>query len=209
MATPIDIANLALSKLGAHLITSFNDNTTEAILANLHYPIVRDSVLEARDWSFCIAEVQLIPAVPPDPFPPEYGQAYALPDDCLLVRYCFVPSPVALGSGSLLNQEITSEQAVTRPSWNKFGKFAFSSTTSLWARYIRRIEDSTQFTPTFVQALATRLAYELAMPVTNKVELVAQLMREYEIKMQEASGRDGSVGTPQVIQTSKLTRARY
>jgi hypothetical protein len=209
MATPIDICNLALTKLGAHIITSFTDQITEAILCNIHYPIIRDAVLEDRDWSFAIAEVQLVPATPTDPFPPEYGQAYALPSDCLLVRYCFIPNPVALSSGSLLNQEITSEQAVTRPSWNKFGNLAFSSTSSLWARYIRRIEDTTQYTSQFIQALACRLASELAMPVTNRVELQAQLYKEYEMKLMAASGRDGSVGTPQVIQVSQLTRARY
>jgi hypothetical protein len=209
MATPIDIANLALTKLGAHTITSFNDNTVEAVTTSLHYPIVRDSVLEDRDWSFAIAEVQLVQTVPLTPFPPEYGQAYALPADCLLIRYCFIPNPVALTSGSLLDQEITSEQAVTRPSWNRFGDIAFSSTSQLWARYIRRVEDTTKYTSQFVQALACRLASELAMPITNRVELQSQLYKEYEMKLMAASGRDGSQGTPQVIQTSQLTRARY
>lgn len=209
MATPIDISNLALTKLGAHLITSFTDSTTEAIIANLQYPICRDAVLEDRDWTFATAEVQLTPTVPTDPFPPEYGQAYALPGDCLLIRYCFIPNPVAIGGGSLLEQTITSEQAVTRPTWNRFGNLAFSNTTTLWARYVRRIEDTTQYTSQFVQALATRLAYEMAMPITNKVELAAQLSKEYDMKMVAASGRDGSQGTPQVIQTSTLTRARY
>ena len=47
------------------------------------------------------------------------------------------------------------------------------------------------------------------MPLTNKVELQAELLKETELKMREASGRDGSQGTPQVIQVSQLTRARY
>jgi hypothetical protein len=210
MASEIDICNLALGQLGSHSIVSFADGTVEADACTLNYRLARDAVLESRDWSFAIYEVPLVKISSPSPaLPPEYGQAYAFPDQCLLLRYCFIPSPTSYPGGQLLYMDATSEQLVTRPSFNVMNGYIMCSTDTLYARYIKRIEDPSKFTTNFIQALATRLAFELAMPLTNKVELQAQKWKEYEAKITEASGRDGSVGTPQKIQVSTLTRTRY
>lgn len=209
MASEINICNLALGKLGAHSITSFADGVVESEQCKLQYPLIRDAVLEARDWTFATFEVPLTQVSSPADLPPEYAFAFALPLDCLLIRYCFLPSNVAAPGGAVLYQDSTSEQRQRRPPWNRFGDVCVTNQSVLWARYIRRITDTTKFTSGFIQALASRLASELAMPLTNKVELQAELLKETELKMREASGRDGSQGTPQVIQVSQLTRARY
>jgi hypothetical protein len=207
MASEIDICNLALGQLGSHTITSFADGTTESSLCATNYPIVRDAVLEARDWTFCTFETQLIEVVSPPNPPPEFSHGYAMPTECLLIRYCFLP--VAIGQGEQQFSHATSEQRQQRPPWNRFGDLCWSSTSTLWARWLKRVTDTSQYTTNFIQTLATRLAFELAMPLTNKVEVQAQKAKEYEGKIKEASGRDGSQGTPQVIQTSYLTRFRY
>jgi hypothetical protein len=210
MPSQIDICNLALGQLGSHYITSLSDNTMESDTCRLNYDNALFAVLEDRDWSFTINEVQLVQiASPVPPLPPEYGQAYQFPDDCLLIKYCFLPPAQSLPGGSLLNQFATSEQMVTRPPWNVMNGYICSNTSTLWARYIKKQEDPSKFTAQFVQALATRLAFEMAMPLTNKVEVQAQKAKEYEAKLMAASGRDGTQGTPQRIQVSTLTRSRY
>ena len=210
MASQVDICNLALGQIGADFITSLTDPTLNANLCNINYPLARDAVLEDRDWTFATKEVQLV-AIDPTTvvMPPEFGRVYALPDNCLVLIYCFIPSATAFPDGALINIDPTSEQAVTRPSWNRFEDKIFSNTSTLYARYLKRIENPAEFTTQFIQCLATRLAFELAMPITNKVELQEQKWKEYQLKLTSASIRDGRQGTPQVLQASKLTQSRY
>ena len=174
MASEIDICNLALGQLGAHYITSFADGTTESVACATNYPMARDAVLESRDWTFAVVERQLTEiTVPSGEMPPEFSHAYQVPTDCLLIRYCFLPSTVSFPdgmSGALITAEPTSEQSVQRPTWNRFEDRCYCNESLLWARYIKQVTDTTKYTNNFLQALATRLAFELAMPLTSKIE---------------------------------------
>ena len=48
----VSICNQALSWLGQETITSLDDQATTAVWMNANYDLLRDSVMEARMWTF-------------------------------------------------------------------------------------------------------------------------------------------------------------
>ena len=76
----VDIANLALLKLGADSITSFSDANPRARAFQNGYAMLRDKLQRMR-WNFNRAYVQ-IPALADQP-PFEYAYIYPLPADYL------------------------------------------------------------------------------------------------------------------------------
>src|SRR3954447_16636716 len=52
--TPIGLCSRALIKIGAGSITSFNDGTAEAEVADALYSSTRDALLSANSWSFAL-----------------------------------------------------------------------------------------------------------------------------------------------------------
>ena len=82
MTSAIDICNIALGQLGADRITNFeNPQSKNEQLCKLYYPIVRDFMLEQRDWSFLMTRATLDT---PNLALPDWGfsQAHELPSDC-------------------------------------------------------------------------------------------------------------------------------
>jgi hypothetical protein len=61
MATPVQIANLALSWMGQRKINSLNDNQNEAIVMNANYELSRDKVLADAAWTFATERQVLSP----------------------------------------------------------------------------------------------------------------------------------------------------
>jgi len=86
--TSIDICARALILIGASPITSFNDGTTEAIVAdNLYSDTVKD-ILSRHRWRFSTGQSQLSRLV--DAPDAKWDAAYQLPADCLLVHGVYV-----------------------------------------------------------------------------------------------------------------------
>lgn len=53
-ASNVEIANSALSKLGAEQITSLSDNTRRAVAANLQFHKIRKNLLRSHPWNFAM-----------------------------------------------------------------------------------------------------------------------------------------------------------
>lgn len=82
--TSIDICARALVMIGAQPITSFEDGTTEAVVAgNLYEDTVRDLLSRYR-WRFSSGQAQL--ARRTDAPSAKYNAAYQLPTDLLIVH---------------------------------------------------------------------------------------------------------------------------
>lgn len=70
--SPAEISNAALIKIGANLITAFEDGTHEAKVARSLCPLVRDFVLTSHPSEFAVTRVGLGDGV---------GCIHLLPDD--------------------------------------------------------------------------------------------------------------------------------
>lgn len=176
--TITEIANLALSKLGpgGGYLTDFETDDSEAADALRRvYVAIRDEVLETHPWRFAQRRTNLAA----DPVAPDWGYAvqYALPEDCLRV--------LAIEPG-------------LQPFIVEGDRLLSDATAPLYIRYLAKITDTSKFSPTFVAALAARLADEICEVITKSTTRREKLQFEYVAKMRTARKIDnfGRAGTP-------------
>lgn len=187
MATQVGIANQALSLLGANLIISFDDGTTEANLVKANYDDVRDAVLEESNWSFAARWLDLPPLASPPPG--EYSSAFALPPD--VIRVIFV--------GEDFNHP---EQ------WQREGNNIRKDGDRCKCQVVWRETNPNAYSPMFNQALAARLAAEMSIALTNSDVLYQQYITIYEGKLDKAINNDSSQGRARKITSNWLQSGR-
>ena len=184
MASDVSICNTALSWIGGQLITSLDDESREAQLCKAVYEDVRDAVTAAHDWTFAIGRFDL----PKNAAAPVNGYAngFQLPSEVLRVM------DVNCGE-----------------DWRIEGQDIVTNEGSAKIRAVVRITDPTRFSALFVQALAARLAADLAIPLTQSKELQRQHYELYMTKLSEAVTNDGMQGKSRKITSSWLRSSRY
>lgn len=176
MASNVEIANRALTKIGANRIIALTDDNKEGREVNSMFSIVRDAELRAHSWRFSIKRAQLAALSTA----PEFGYAYQYrpPSDCLKILEVGDYYP-----GADLTDYVgtdTSEYAYEN------GVILTDYAAPLKLRYVARVEDPTLFDSLFVEALACRLAMELAEPITQSSTKRDLASREYQQAIKEA-----------------------
>lgn len=185
MASQVEIANRALTKLGAARIISFGDDNKQSRAISSMYDHVYQSELRQRVWSFSKKRASLAALSST----PEWGYKYEyqLPTDCL--RLLQVEE---LYSGVGLDDYVNTDTA-------EFSIEGRKILTDLGAPlkilYCANIEDTTQWDATFVEAIASRLAYELAEDLTQSNQKKADAMTDYQRAM-SAAIRSNAVELP-------------
>lgn len=151
----LDICNAALSKIGeAPLDALIANESTASRLCVLHYhPARRETLCMAR-WTFATTTATLDTASAQSPGSLTPYQ-FTLPKDCLRV----------------LDVECAD--------WKMQGRRIHASRIPLRMSYTADMEDADQFDPLFRDALATRLAEKLAMPMTGSQSLRQTLHQEF------------------------------
>jgi hypothetical protein len=167
MSSDVDIANLALTKLGAQRITALTDDLEQARTMNAIYTLVRDAEIGDHNWSFAAKRAMLAKLTETPVF--GYRFLYELPEDCLCV--------VRVGTSQ---PGMRRFDYLTRPAsdYRLQGRRIETNWDSpLPLLYNSRVTDPTMFDPLFVQALAYRLAMETCEKITQsntKMQIVAQ-----------------------------------
>lgn len=181
----VGICNQALTSLGANTITALNEDTKEANLCNEKYAHERDSLLRAHPWNFAIERVALATLTEEPAF--EYEIVYQLPTDCLRVLATSVSSTeYKIEQGKLLSNE-----------------------SSVNIKYIKQITDPTKFSEDFAEALAARLAWKLAYPITASRTVAADAYQMYKDALNMARAADAQEGTPEELEADEWITARY
>lgn len=156
MLTPLEICNLALSKLGEAPIPAIDANASPAArLCYMHYHPVRREVLCANRWSFASVLTTLY-SRENAAIPGSQSLSHTLPQDCLRVL------------------------EVSSPGWMLRGRCIYCSAPAVRVLYIADVEDTSLFEPLFVEALATRLACKLCIPLTSSTTARQALIDEYQ-----------------------------
>lgn len=205
MASEVSICNQAISWLGGKPIISLNDGTTEANLCKANYEHLRDVVLEAKAWTFAIKRLQLA-RLSVDPV---YGfsAAFAVPSDAITILQASVAasgiSTTGPGSGSS-----DGNGDAQRTIWQREGETIVCNEEAMFARYTCRITDPTKFSPGFVQALAARIAREIALPLTHSQTLEDKMVNKYDNALADGGTFDGLQGRSNKIISNALTRVR-
>lgn len=177
MATEVSICSNALRRLGDDPITSLTDDTERARLCNAFYQDSRDLVLRSHPWNFAITRASLAQLSDTPAY--GYNYMYALPTDpyCLRVLemeyadYIFKIENDATNGRVLVTDESTAK-----------------------ILYIARITNPTLFDSMFVETLTSKLAADLAYPITGSVQLQGQMEKMYRDKLSEARSVDGMEG---------------
>jgi hypothetical protein len=182
---PYTLCSAALLLVGANTIQSFEDETREAEVCAIHYPIVRDALLAEYPWRFCHAMRSLNQMV--DTPLANWAYAYTLPDDCVVVRGVTDNSPYEL-----------------------IGPHLYSDNSQVNLIY-QFLPDERKFPVKFNQVLV----YELAVVLSPSLRDSASGMDKYksmaELEKRKARSMDSQSQPPSGLseQVWSLITARY
>lgn len=183
MASEVDIANRALSKLGESRITSLSDNNKAARAMNARFELLRDAELMAYPWRFAVKRVQLAALTTAPAW--GYSTIYEVPSDNIKM--------IQIGGAAIADSAIgvmyessgyrTAEEA---PYEIIEGKIHTDLSAPLDYEYIYRVTDTGQFDPLFVEALSCRLAADAAEELTQSAAKQDRAERQYMRAISEA-----------------------
>ena len=184
--TVVEICNLALSKLGCNPIQTFGDTSTaEGIQCAANYTASRDTVLESAEWTFNDGQIQ--PSQAAGSPLVEFKYAWIIPTNVLSVR-----------SASDVNGHDLQHD------WKRAGGFVLTNDTPVYLTVGYKVDDTTSFSAGFCAALATYLAAEMCIALTENNNRETALRAEYQMKFDEAKYIDGKQGSPQSMRPIPL-----
>ena len=159
--TAITLCSKALIKIGAKGITSFEENTAEAEVANQLYEPCLQNLLASYPWRFALTQKTLARLT--DKPISDYQYAFQLPNDCVRV----------LSAGQNIRSSGLNYKIV--------GQKLYTNAEAVILNYIRRPEENT-FPAFFIDALVGKLAAEFCLPLTESTTRT-----DYVKKMSETS----------------------
>lgn len=180
MSSAVDIANIALARLGDDAtVSSFDppEGSTQADHCARFYPIARDTILSWPEhaWTFATRRAKLAPVAMPWS---TWRYAYAVPSNMLralavlaedapddyATSYPMPYSPQDYPGGALANMGY-QPQDYTIEAGAEGQPVLYTNQEKATLRYVARVSDPTRYPPLFVDALAFLLASHLAGPV--------------------------------------------
>ena len=202
MTTETGIANIALSWLAQNQINALGDNQNEAIIMNANYASSRDKILADHAWTFALRREILAPVAAPVVF----GTAvkFLIPSDVLRVHRVFRPT----GGGLSFIGNVIQTNVLQNARWVREGQFILAREEIVWALFIFRNTNTDQYSPSFVHALAARLAADTAMAFTENRKMFEQMEALYQDKLGDALYQDGSQGRTEIVRSNRLTGTR-
>lgn len=195
----VDIYNLALSHVGnAKECQSTTENTAEANACRRYYAQTRDEILEEFAWPFAKVTVALA-LVETDPTT-EWAFAYRYPVDCLTFRRIL----------SCLRQDTRQSRIPYLMGRDDEGILIYTDAVNAVGEYTAVVEDTTQFAPTLVQAIAFKLGYYIAPRITggDPYKLGNRAFQLYQQAMERAANNATNEEQPEELPDSEFTRDR-
>ena len=173
-----EICNSALIKLGVEPIADLDENTKQARLCKRQYPIIKQDVLRSHPWNFAMTRVELAATGNVPLF--EFGFEFVLPADVLRV----------------MKTDLNISPSITESPWkvehnrSTGKKVLLANDSVINILYVRDITDVQLFDSNFAEALAFRLASDLAYPLIQSVSLAGQMFTLYQEQLKTARSYD-------------------
>lgn len=175
LTTAEQICNVALARVGQRqMIDSLSEASAQAQLCQALYAPARDAVLEEFAWPFATrrAVLALTPLKRTG-----WAFVYDLPSDCLAPRRIIPP--------------IRSEAREQQIAWaleddSTYGRVLLTDWSDAELEYTRAEETVALFSPLFCDALAWRLACDLALGLAVKPQLLPTFERKYQLALATA-----------------------
>jgi hypothetical protein len=176
--TSLEIANGALALIGMPAITSFDPTNNTGKLCKDLFPVCRDRVLRDHSWSFAVKFAKISKLAEPAP-DKRFSSVFMVPGDCIRILKCGT-------------------------AFRKAGRKILASGDLLDIEYIARIEDTSLFDVSFIQALQYLMAAEIGMVNTRDPQLITMYKNEYREALAVARSLD-SMENSYVYQTQRKT----
>lgn len=181
--TKVEIANIALMRLGQERITSLDDPSKPARTISAVWDSVRDELLREHLWNFAMTERALAKLDGEGLF--DYTSKFELPSDCLRVV-----------------------RVKETDDWQVKGRQLYTNTDTATIEYVRRVEDPNEYDSSFAYVFALRLALEVAQSLVGSSTITKQLWDEYLYRLGVAMSVDGQEGRNWVEFDSSWVKAR-
>lgn len=164
----LSVINAALMKCGLPLAASLQDVDWGA---SVRFDDVTEQILRAHAWNFATAY-----ATPAQAGQPAHGYRYAypLPDDCVRV----------------IDVRPAEDLRAPQARFSVMGRQLFTNVSPCNLRYVRRLTDPAGWTTDFADAVATRLAAEIAPLAAQSFGLGASLLQMAQLALQQAQASD-------------------
>jgi hypothetical protein len=189
---PTSICNLALARIGHRdgnpLLDYRTDNTKAGRLCRIMYPLNLEAMLREHTWNCAIRRATLARLSAAPTF--EYLYAYQLPTDFVRLSYTAIDRNA---------DDIT---------YRIEGLTVVTDDDTFELEYVALISDTTQADALFVDALATRLAADLCMPITDNNSLTEKMWSAYAERLQRARNADAQEGTARGFYATDWERSR-
>ncbi len=205
MASQVEIANRALSKLGEARITSVSDNNPEAKAVSARWDTLRDAALTENPWRFAIELVQLVA----DSTAPTHGYSYRYrrPSDDLWTVQVGDYAAVYHSLGVLYRYS-TAYDPISSP-YEVVGQYIHTDLSApLNYQYVKRVENTGEWDALFVEAFACRLAMDMCEELTQSASKMDRVAAMYKDAMKQAVRRNALLRPPQERSTGKWFGAR-
>jgi hypothetical protein len=198
MASQTAICNRALTKLGAARILTITDDVKAARELNSMWDIVRDAELRRNLWNFAMARASLAALADA----PAWGFTYQfqLPSDFVRI--------VQVGEFYYISS-LTDYRTMPEAPFQVEGlRLLTDYTAPLKIRYVQRIEDTAQWDALFVEAFASRLAYECCEAITQSSTKKEEVWMDYKQAIREAKLVDAIENPPEPLPDDAWVLAR-
>lgn len=187
MASWVQIANLALRRLGADRIASLTEDSENARAVNDVHETVRDAVLRLHPWNCALVRGELAADVAAPAW--GYARRFALPAD----PYCLRVWRLA---DSTIDYKVEGRALLT------------DAATPLHVLFIARLEDPEQFDASLTVVMAAALAAEIAFRLTNSRTAEEAMHKWFEQTLARARSADAQEGTPEPVEADEFERSR-
>ena len=177
MASDIEIANRAITKLGGARINSFDDNTTESRAIKSMYDVARRALLRRALWNFAKKRDKIAAVVVTDQ-DWTFQFQYTLPPDFLrLIQVNDYSEPTGFNPSRNMDDA---------PYQIEGSRIFTNYPAPLKIRYIADVIDPTKFDACFVEAFASQIAYESCETITQSNTKKAAMAQEVKMWIVEA-----------------------
>lgn len=166
MASPTDIANLALTLFGNTQIASIEETTDEpSRVCRVNYSQARDECLAMARWSFAKCQVALSKLADAPLF--DWSAAYELPID--FIRLVKIQGVDVFGQTEYF--DVQGRRLLINPA---------DTLATVNIEYIRREENSAIYSPLFVEAVSHKLAQKVCFKLSGSESRAKSLLQEFE-----------------------------
>jgi hypothetical protein len=171
MASPVSIANVALSFVGVPPITSFSDGSVAAGRVSRIYDQARLGLLRAHPWNFAVRRSSLAALDAAPPF--GYARKFVLPSDFVRAHQVVGDYPYVVEGRNILSD----------------------APAPLLLIYIADVTDANEMDASFRAALSAKIAYDLSYHTRQNRALVESLRTRFFEALAAARNTDGQEGT--------------